>query len=60
MEKRNFVRLKGDFNMSKFDDMITGLQQDIEVPERVWAKYTDTLSNLPDRREDICSNFPYK
>lgn len=46
--------------MSKFDDMITGLQQDIEVPERVWAKYTDTLSNLPDRREDICSNFPDK
>ena len=50
MEKRNFVRLKGDFNMSKFDDMITGLQQDIEVPERVWAKYTDTLSKLPYRQ----------
>lgn len=46
--------------MSKFDDMITGLQQDIKVPERVWAKYTDTLSNLPDRQEDICSNFPDK
>lgn len=43
--------------MSKFDDMITGLQQDIEVPERVWAKYTDTLSNLPDRQEDTFSNF---
>lgn len=34
--------------MSKFDDMIFGLQQDTEVPEAVWKKYRDTLSALPD------------
>lgn len=37
--------------MSKFDDMIYGLQQDTEVPDKVWAKFTDSLSRLPDKPE---------
>ena len=35
--------------MSKFDEMICGLQQDDEVPEEVWTRYTGTLAMLPDR-----------
>lgn len=35
--------------MGKFEDMIDGLQQDSDVPEDVWEKYTDTLANLPDK-----------
>lgn len=35
--------------MNRFDEMIQGLQQDMEVPESVWQKYTETLSELPDR-----------
>lgn len=35
--------------MSKFDEMICGLQQDVEVPEEVWTRYTGTLAMLPDR-----------
>lgn len=42
--------------MSKFDDMICGLQQDTEVPKAVWAKYTDTLSKLPDKQEERSAN----
>ncbi len=52
MGRRDYVRLKGEFNMSKFDDMIHGLQQDMEVPDHVWVKYTDTLSKLPDRQAE--------
>lgn len=37
--------------MGKFEDMILGLQQDTEIPEGVWARYTDTLANLPDQPE---------
>ena len=37
--------------MMKFDDMIYGLQQDIEIPENVWGNYSKTLSNLPDKPE---------
>lgn len=37
--------------MSKFDDMIYRLKEDIEVPDHVWAKYTETLSTLPDKQE---------
>lgn len=48
----HFAWQKGDFNMSKFDDMICGLQQDTEVPKDVWAKYTDALSKLPDKQEE--------
>lgn len=35
--------------MDRFEDMILGLQEDTEVPADVWAKYTDTLANLPDK-----------
>ena len=35
--------------MSKFDDMVDGLQQELEVPEQVWKKYTDTLSELTEK-----------
>jgi hypothetical protein len=34
--------------MDRFEDMISGLQQDIEVPAEVWTKYTNTLNELPD------------
>lgn len=37
--------------MGRFEDLVYGLQADIEVPEQVWQKYTDTLSNLADRKE---------
>lgn len=42
--------------MSKFDDMIHSLQQDIEIPDNVWIKYTDTLSKLPDKSEKKSSH----
>lgn len=35
--------------MSDFEKMIQGLQEDMAVPDKVWKKYTDTLSNLPDK-----------
>ena len=34
--------------MNNFDNMVEGLRQDTKVPDEVWKKYTDTLSNLPD------------
>lgn len=41
---------KGEFNMGRFDDMINGLQQEVEIPERVLKKYTDTLAKLPEQK----------
>lgn len=38
--------------MGKFDEMIYGLQQDMAVPDDVWMKYTETLSNLPDKQAE--------
>lgn len=35
--------------MSNFDEMIKGLRQDTKVPDKVWEKYMDTISNLPDK-----------
>lgn len=35
--------------MNRFDDMIRGLQKDIQVPESVWNRYIDTLDHLPER-----------
>lgn len=35
--------------MSRFEDMIHGLQQDTEVPEYVWQRYMEALSTLPDK-----------
>lgn len=37
--------------MGRFEDMILGLKEDTEVPADVWAKYADTLENLPDEPE---------
>ena len=36
--------------MNRFDTMIEGLREEMEVPEKVWEKYMDTLENLPVRR----------
>lgn len=38
--------------MSKFEDIVYKLQQDIEVPENVWGKYTGALSELPDKPQE--------
>lgn len=35
--------------MKQFDDMIRGLQKEIQVPESVWNQYTHTLSHLPEK-----------
>ncbi|MCM1258460.1 MAG: hypothetical protein NC307_11480 [Roseburia sp.] len=35
--------------MNKFDNMVKGLGQELEVPEKVWAKYVQTLENLPEK-----------
>lgn len=43
--------------MSRFDDMICGLRQDMEIPENVWKKYTDTLLELPDKTEKPSHTF---
>ena len=46
--------------MSIFDDMIYGLKQDTEIPKDVWKKYTDTLSNLPDKQGEPSSHTFFK
>lgn len=35
--------------MSRFDDMIDGLREDVEIPETVWRGYTQTLTGLPEK-----------
>ncbi|MCC8103943.1 MAG: hypothetical protein LIP11_17420, partial [Clostridiales bacterium] len=35
--------------MDRFDEIIETLKTDNYVPDQVWAKYTDTLQNLPDK-----------
>lgn len=35
--------------MSRFDDMIQGLREDVKIPESVWRGYTETLTQLPER-----------
>lgn len=35
--------------MSRFDDMIDGLREDVEIPETVWRGYTQTLAGLPEK-----------
>lgn len=39
--------------MNKFDDMVKGLEQEIKVPEKVWAKYVETLENLPEKNRRV-------
>lgn len=36
--------------MSRFDDMICGLRQELEIPEQVRERYTGTLAGLPEKR----------
>ena len=43
--------------MNKFDDMIHGLKQDTEIPDGVWMKYTEALSNLPDKHQERPSHI---
>lgn len=35
--------------MSRFDDMINGLRDDMEIPENVWRGYVRTLEELPEK-----------
>lgn len=35
--------------MSRFDDMVNGLREDVEIPETVWRGYTQTLAGLPEK-----------
>ena len=35
--------------MSRFDDMIQGLREEVEIPDSVWRGYTRTLAELPER-----------
>jgi hypothetical protein len=49
MERSHVSQQKGDFDMSRFEDMVAGLQQDTEIPQDVWTKYTKTLEALPER-----------
>lgn len=43
---------KGVSDMKDFDNMIQGLRKETKVPDEVWTKYTETLSNLPDQTEN--------
>ncbi|MCC8051997.1 MAG: hypothetical protein LIP10_15345 [Clostridiales bacterium] len=36
--------------MDRFENMMQTIANDNTVPERVWAKYTDTLRNLPEKK----------
>lgn len=38
--------------MSRFDDMVYGLRQEVEIPEDVWRGYTQTLAKLPEKRKN--------
>lgn len=35
--------------MSRFDEMINGLRDDMEIPENVWRGYVRTLETLPEK-----------
>lgn len=35
--------------MSRFDDMIQGLREEVEIPDSIWRGYTRTLAELPER-----------
>lgn len=38
--------------MSRFDEMIEGLREEVEIPERVWREYVGTLEGLSGRNGD--------
>ena len=35
--------------MNKFDDMVNGLRDEMDIPENVWRGYVQTLENLPEK-----------
>ena len=35
--------------MSRFDDMVNGLREEMDVPEKVWREYAKTLEGLPEK-----------
>ncbi len=35
--------------MSRFDDMVNGLRDEMDIPESVWRGYVQTLEDLPER-----------
>jgi len=44
--------------MKSYEEFISGLQEDIEVPEKVWARFEMTLDNLPDKRKKKHFRWP--
>lgn len=36
--------------MSRFDDMVNGLREEVEIPDSVWRGYTQTLERLPEKK----------
>ena len=35
--------------MSRFDDMVNGLRDEMDIPENVWRGYVQTLAELPEK-----------
>lgn len=35
--------------MSRFDDMVNGLRDEVDIPEKVWRGYVQTLADLPEK-----------
>lgn len=35
--------------MSRFDDMVNGLRDEMDIPENVWRGYVQTLADLPEK-----------
>lgn len=50
----------GEYFMSRFDDMINGLREDVEIPETVWRGYAQTLADLPGRGDRKMSSKKYR
>lgn len=42
------MRKKGDEPMKRYEDFVSGIKEDVEVPVRVQARIEETLSNLPE------------
>lgn len=46
--------------MSRFDDMINGLREDVEIPETVWRGYAQTLADLPGKGDHKMSSRKHR
>lgn len=46
--------------MSRFDDMINGLREDVEIPEAVWRGYAQTLAELPRKGGNKMNSKKYR